>query len=681
MVKRILFFISVCLLIGNFSIAQYWYLPQLTQQQNPNGLNSSDELPLSGTSGGWTTVLSPGQTTPAWSATQTIPFTFNFNGSVVSQYKVSSTGILTFDLGATELPTADNAALPSDSIPENSIVIWGIEGIGTNDRIVQQTFGSAPDRQYWVHFSSYTLGDTSSYWSYWAIVLEEKTDKIYIVDQRQKSSITKTVTAGIQINDSLAFSVSGSPNLSVLSGSTTGPNDNIYYEFMYGSQSANDLRARKATMPGYANINDTLLVSGVIANYGTETIISFDINWNSNNGTIHTESFTGVSIATNTDYSFTHTDKWSAIASGNYTIDLWVSNPNGTTDENHSNDSTSASISVMNDLITRKSLYEVFTSSTCAPCVAGNANLEDLFGILPNIGPNPNSWTMVKYQMNFPGNGDPYYTDEAGARANYYGVTGIPRLEINGAWNSNPGGLSQPTIDTYNTPAFLDIGAEFTIEGNTIDVEATFTSTKDTLGLTDPSLVYHIAIMEHETNQNTGTNGETYFNYVMKKMVPDSSGTPIGPFSANIPVSVNHSYTFQGSYILPPDGNSPINHNTEHTIEDFEDLVVVVWVQDTLTKEVHQSAWAMNNTPVSIKESTDYQFLRFYPNPIFEKLTIEVKTPCQISLYNSNGQMIIQKTISRISTFDISTLPIGFYFLKATDQRGKLYTKKLIKGH
>ena len=39
------------------------------------------------------------QATPAWSAVQTLPFAFQFNGQTVNSYKVSTSGVLTFTGG------------------------------------------------------------------------------------------------------------------------------------------------------------------------------------------------------------------------------------------------------------------------------------------------------------------------------------------------------------------------------------------------------------------------------------------------------------------------------------------------------------------------------------------------------------------------------------------------------
>ena len=136
---------------------QYYYLPS-PNNGNPGGLNSDDEYSNTWSGDGWTSILGPAVATPTWSANQTIPFIFNFNGSQVTDYKVSSTGVLTFSTSATTVPGTSNAAIPDAAIPDKSICIWGLICSGTNDEIVIKTFGSAPNRQHWIYFPSNTLG-------------------------------------------------------------------------------------------------------------------------------------------------------------------------------------------------------------------------------------------------------------------------------------------------------------------------------------------------------------------------------------------------------------------------------------------------------------------------------------------------------------------------------------------
>ena len=234
--------ILVCLLgFTQFNFSQYFYIPA-SAPGNPGGINTDNEYPNgSGLPAGWTVILGPSNSSPTWSSVETIPFAFNFNGNPVTQYKVSSTGVLTFTTNTVTVPGATNAVLPDPGIPNSSVMVWGIQGTGSNDNIVTKTFGNTGSQQHWIFFSSYTAGS----WSYWSIVLEEGSDKIYIVDQRHSTSANPQITAGIQIDGSTATMVAGSPTLSNVAGADASPADNHYYEFTYGTQNATDMAGVK----------------------------------------------------------------------------------------------------------------------------------------------------------------------------------------------------------------------------------------------------------------------------------------------------------------------------------------------------------------------------------------------------------------------------------------------------
>ncbi|MBK9479022.1 MAG: hypothetical protein IPN99_09335 [Bacteroidetes bacterium] len=211
-ILHLLIFLCVC----EVANAQYYYIPFVNAGQNPGNLNNDPEFPFGGgMAAGWNNILGATNANPAWSATQTLPFGFSFNGAPVTQYKVSSSAILTFDVAtALAAPTYTKAALPSALIPDNSVCIWGLAGKGTNDYVSTKTFGTAPNRQYWIHFSSFgygTVASDGSNYTYWSIVLEETSNNIYIVDSRTGGyASTKKVSAGIQINSTTAYSIAGS---------------------------------------------------------------------------------------------------------------------------------------------------------------------------------------------------------------------------------------------------------------------------------------------------------------------------------------------------------------------------------------------------------------------------------------------------------------------------------------
>ena len=148
-----IFLLAVAMLCAFVNYAQYWQLPNITIGQNPGALNTDVEEPIAGVTG-WTSIQAA-SATPVWSSTQTLPFAFNFNGAPVTQYKISTTGVLTFDVAtALAAPSATNLSLPNAAIPNKSVCVWGITCSGTNDNIVTKTFGTAPNRQYWVQYSS-----------------------------------------------------------------------------------------------------------------------------------------------------------------------------------------------------------------------------------------------------------------------------------------------------------------------------------------------------------------------------------------------------------------------------------------------------------------------------------------------------------------------------------------------
>ena len=63
--------------------------------------------------------------------------------------------------------------------------------------------------------------------------------------------------------------------------------------------------------------------------------------------------------------------------------------------------------------------------------------------------------------------------------------------------------------------------------------------------------------------------------HVMKKMIPSSSGTAIPALQTGVQESIIFLTTSRSIYITP-DANSPINHMNSHSVEDFDNLGVVV---------------------------------------------------------------------------------------------------------
>ncbi|HMN33676.1 MAG TPA: T9SS type A sorting domain-containing protein [Chitinophagaceae bacterium] len=669
-------------ILCSFSLyAQYYQIPYPSIGQNPGGLNTEDEYPVGGgIPAGWTTLLGP-NANPTWSNTATIPFNFSFNGVVSTQFKVSNSGCLTFDLAAATAPGFSAVTIPNATIPNNSICALGIRGIGTNDNVVTKTFGTAPNRQFWVTFSSYSNANANE-WFYYSIVLEETSDKIYIVDQR--ASGTAAMSLGVQINNALGWNVAGAPNMPSLSTGDPSPIDNSYYAFIPGTQPQYDLTVKSITTNPFLVAGNTN-ITGVIRNLGTATITSFDLNYKIDNGATVTAPITGVNIASLTTYNFTHPTQWNATI-GQHTVDVWATNLNGNNpDANPADDHKTSSIGVLSENVQRLPLYEIFTSSTCPPCKPGNENFHTIIS-----GKPANDFVYIKYQEDFPGTGDPYATTESVNRRNYYAINTIPRMEIDGGWDGNANSFTNTEYNQSRlVPAYFKLEGNYKVDNKTVNTKVKFSPLTTVVN----GVKLHVAILEGTTSLNKKSNNENYFYQVMKKMVPNENGTAISP---NLTVgnwdSLSLSYTFNGNYRLPSDGQpaNVIKHATEHSVEEFTDLMAIAWIQGP-DKVVYQAVNLTSLVPVGVEDFTaTIKDIQVYPNPAQDIMNIQIDAKANekiiATLVDLNGNIINASSHSiqqGANTITINTKGIanGIYHLMLIDSRNNSSVHKIVIQH
>ena len=424
--------------------------------------------------------------------------------------------------------------------------------------------------------------------------------------------------------------------------------------------------------------NGPVTVSGKLQNMGTSTVTSMDINYTIDGGAIVSEPLSGLNLATGNYYDFSHGTTWSPAAAGTYDIEVWATNINGSTDLNTSNDMVSGLVTVYDNATIKRPMLESFTSSTCGPCVAGNVNVSNVLA-----GFNNSDYSLLKYQMSWPGSGDPYYTLEGGDRRNYYGVNSVPDFILDGnIWQGNSASLTGSQITSViANPAFVEMSSYFTVDVTNQKVDVTVSI--DPLGDFTNSLTLYTAIYEITTYNNTGSNGETSFDKVMKKMVPGSMGFALPTLQTGVSVVENFSHTFQGSYTLPPDANNPIDHATQHSIEDFNNLGVVTWIQDDATKEVIQST--VSTISATNVEELNTTKLMLFPNPAENTATVAFEglegSDVKIDLYNLLGELVFTGNHTSASSFDyynidVTTLNNGIYNLVLTVGES-MTTKKL----
>lgn len=429
-------------------------------------------------------------------------------------------------------------------------------------------------------------------------------------------------------------------------------------------------------LPEFLQKDAGLDIDLYIKNSGRNPITSVEINYQATGEGVHTATLSGLNLTYVQMVKLTHTEKWIPETTGKKTIAIWISKVNGIdVDINADYHKTDANIIVYDDNNSASwatPLIEEFTASTCPPCASLNSTFN------PLIETNKENITIVKYQMNWPGNGDPYYNDDGGTRRTYYGVTGVPDVYfVGGEPNGQPN--SQAAFNAlFLERAFFGLSATYSINGNEVMVDANITALSD-MFKTNQVKAY-IAVIENKTTGNIGTNGETEFHYVMQKMLPNGAGRTILPLDAGQSQFINNSaYTFT---------------TTDH-VEEMSDLSVVVFLQDVASKRILASVWATydENTPTyngpstaDVKDNSGNGIVGLFPNPAVDNARVRYSVVGQqdvnIALFNMNGEEIISINRNNLTDGvyfeDLNTkeLSSGSYLVKLTIG-GKTHTRTI----
>ncbi len=308
-------------------------------------------------------------------------------------------------------------------------------------------------------------------------------------------------------------------------------------------------------------------VTGIIKNVGQYDITELEINWQVPGNEIYTSVISDISVNPAELYDFTCGDLF-FFPDGNYELEVWITKVNGEDDMNPNDNSLTKEIEVNNTVsVYRMPFFEEFTSSTCGPCAGFNN------GFVPWCAEHDGLITLIKYQMSWPGSGDPYYTAEGGVRRTYYGVNSVPDLFGNGgAIATSVAGAQSFFNQASILPGFIAIAGAFSIDGTVMDINANILPYQDF-----PELRMYIGVFEWVTTGNVGNNGETEFENVMMKMVPDAYGTV---------VTLNENEVYEYTRTVDLAGTH---------VEDFSDLGVVFFLQNYGTKEIHQSAYGLED--------------------------------------------------------------------------------------
>jgi len=311
-------------------------------------------------------------------------------------------------------------------------------------------------------------------------------------------------------------------------------------------------------------------VKGRIRNLGNTIVENVSLSFESYNGVVHDSTFSGLDLGLFESFVFEF-DRWWASPMGTYELEVSIEGVNGSPDWKPHNDTLVKDVEFLIIPFPRRPCFEEFTSSTCSAC----PSLNEVF--VPWCEEHPDI-VLIKYQMPWPGSGDPYAVAECTVRGEYYGVNGIPRLFCNGelAANVDIGDVQESYDSAVILNSHCEILSTYSIIGNYIDIETNILAYEAAL-----DVKVHTAVVEKVTTGNATSNGETEFHNVLMDMYPDGHGEETDL----------HKYL--------PFNQSFFGDLSETNIEEYDDLLVAVFIQDINTGEILQADYATKDATYS----------------------------------------------------------------------------------
>lgn len=654
--------------------SSYDMLPNLDAGYNPGFLNTDPEQP---NATGWNSIMAS-TSTAQWSSSQNIGFPFSFDGSSVSSFVVSNSGVLTFATSPGTAPSSSNQSLPSGILPEKSICVWGLNISGANDKIWSKTFGTTGSRQLWISWSSASHSNMTgaSNWTYWSIVLEEGTNRIYIVDQRtyDSNSGNVSITAGIQVNTTNYYEISAALQSRTTATSANGddPTDNTYYEFKYGKFPAVDFAGLSHDLPGVVKTNSQVVLEGMFRNAGKNAVSNADFNYTINGGSVVTNP---LSITFNGGEAkmVQNQTAWNPTADGVYTIEMWLSHPN---DSNQANDRITAKVIATSNPPERKPLIEERTGTWCQFCPRGAVAMEYMgmnhaeTSVLVAVH-NNDPMAVSTYDPNLSG-GFPTFTidriltEQSIALGTNMESAHDMRREITPIAT-----VDITNVELQGNSVKVDVESEFITDETGADYRYSLIIVED--GVTGTSAGYaqvnayaggstsviDAKGFDYSQAANPVPASQMVYHHVARAVVPSFSGQ-----SGSVPATITQNQTVTHTFntTLP---SSVINPN-------HVKVAVVLLDQNNGGEVVNADEKKLTNV-VSIKE---YEALKVnvYPNPASDFINIELyrNEDLTVNVVNSIGQTVMTESFADTDLAKLNTqnLAEGVYFLnlKAGDE-------------
>lgn len=436
----------------------------------------------------------------------------------------------------------------------------------------------------------------------------------------------------------------------------------------------------------YANIADNntfpISTSAEIFNAGSTAITSYTLCQQVDEGPISRETVSEANIAPGNTLGLNIA--FSVESDGNHTLSLWLEEINGKTETNTLKTSLTVLTADNRNLPKKNLLFEMFSSGMCTSCAPWNRVLHPFFvSDNANTDDNRGNFCVVKYQVNIPSAGDPCVTDQTLSRANFYGVNAAPSFYLNGKSMPIPNGDSimfqilRDSIASFRqTTVPTGLTASLERQGNTFKVHADITSYLPDMN--KYSLV--VCLLEDSIEHLIAMhNKEKIFYNVVRQMLPNTVGMEISPETMGKTISKDFEFTF--------DLKNP------RIFSSVENMAAVVFLQNTLTKEVIQARYladGVNDTSIIVENRPVehiQKHLSVYPNPVTERCLISFvsssRTQAELTIVDMQGKTVFSRRIllnegENLFETETGNLSSGLYFVRIHSEQG-VFVYKIVK--
>lgn len=425
------------------------------------------------------------------------------------------------------------------------------------------------------------------------------------------------------------------------------------------------------------------IIGGTIKNLGSNTINTIDLNWQVDGGATNTQTLTGLTIAPNGFYNFTHATPWNT-TTGPHQLRVWLSGTNGN-DEDLSNNEIIKTIYVVNELFPKTVVYEEATGSWCQWCPRGHVGLKDMEHNHPDgsfIGiavHNQDPMVLAEYDTAMAGfiggypsgtlnrireEVDPGLSSIEPAYQAEVGKTPLGKITVPDAfWDPATrqitfSATAQFAVDiaeaNYNMAAII---VENDVRGTTSTYRQVNAYSGSGLTLTDWEGVNWVAL------PNPVPATSMVYNHVGRALLGGFNGV-----DGSVPASVTY--------------NAPYSYSFSHTLPVTQDEtqieVVAILIDNNTGHIVNADNFNLGQKIALGNQAFTKGRFEIFPNPTNGQLYLNTEKEVSVSIVDVLGKVILTKEkVTSESVIDLSYLNKGIYLAKITGEDIN-FTEKII---